>query len=115
MYIHAVSHYLPTQVVGNEHFTKLNGLSSDWIIERTGIEERRKAAADENTNTMAVEVVRLLQDKTDLSSIDLIVGGHVYAPRHNCHAGTRCSASSGNSGDSGCIHFVGMLIAFKCD
>ena len=79
MYIHAVSHYLPTEVVSNEHFTKLNGLSSDWIIERTGIEERRKAAPGENTNTMTVEVVRLLQEKTDLATIDLIVGA-TYTP-----------------------------------
>ncbi|MBC7572589.1 MAG: ketoacyl-ACP synthase III [Spirosoma sp.] len=79
MYIHAVSHYLPTEVVSNEHFTKLNGLSSDWIIERTGIEERRKAAPDENTNTMTVEVVRRLQEKTDLSTVDLIVGA-TYTP-----------------------------------
>lgn len=79
MYIHAVSHYLPTEVVGNEHFTKLNGLSSDWIIERTGIEERRKAAPGENTNTMTVEVVRRLQEKTDLATVDLIVGA-TYTP-----------------------------------
>ncbi|TAE27311.1 MAG: ketoacyl-ACP synthase III [Cytophagales bacterium] len=79
MYIHAVSHYLPTQVVGNEHFTQLNGLSSEWIIERTGIAERRKAAEGENTNTMSVEVVRRLQEQTDLSSVDLIVGA-TYTP-----------------------------------
>jgi len=79
MYIHAVSHYLPTEVVGNEHFTKLNGLSSEWIIERTGIEERRKAAPGENTNTMTVEVVRRLQEKTDLATVDLIVGA-TYTP-----------------------------------
>ncbi|MGA0556375.1 3-oxoacyl-ACP synthase III family protein [Larkinella sp. VNQ87] len=81
MYIHAVSHYLPSEVVGNEHFTKLNGLSSEWIIERTGIRERRKAAPDENTNTMALEAVRRLFDQTTLapSQIDLIVGA-TYTP-----------------------------------
>ena len=79
MYIHAVSHYLPSQVVGNEHFTQLNGLSSEWIIERTGIEERRKAAPGENTNTMTVEVVQRLMEKTDLTNVDLIVGG-TYTP-----------------------------------
>ncbi len=79
MYIHAVSHYLPTQVISNEHFTELNGLSSEWIIERTGIEERRKAAPEENTNTMTLDVVRALQAKTDLSTIDLIVGA-TYTP-----------------------------------
>ncbi|WP_128546694.1 3-oxoacyl-ACP synthase III family protein [Larkinella soli] len=81
MYIHAVSHYLPTEVVGNEHFTQLNGLSSEWIIERTGIQERRKAASDENTNTMALEAVRRLFDHSTIqpSEIDLIVGA-TYTP-----------------------------------
>ncbi|WP_080237801.1 3-oxoacyl-ACP synthase III family protein [Spirosoma rigui] len=79
MYIHTVSHYLPTAVVGNEHFTQLNGLSSDWIIERTGIQERRKAAPGENTNTMTIDVVRRLQEKVDLSTVDLIVGA-TYTP-----------------------------------
>ena len=81
MYIHALSHYLPSQVVGNEHFTQLNGLSSEWIIERTGITERRKAGVDENTNTMALEAVRRLFDNTSLepSQIDLIVGA-TYTP-----------------------------------
>ncbi len=79
MYIHAVSHYLPTAVVGNEHFTRLNGLSSDWIIERTGIVERRKAAPGENTNTMTLDVVRRLQAKVNLGAIDLIVGA-TYTP-----------------------------------
>jgi 3-oxoacyl-[acyl-carrier-protein] synthase-3 len=79
MYIHTVCHYLPTQIIGNEHFTRLNGLSSDWIIERTGIQERRKAAAGENTNTMTVDVVRQMQEKVDLSTVDLIVGA-TYTP-----------------------------------
>ncbi len=79
MYIHAVSHYLPQEVVGNEHFSQLNGLSSDWIIERTGIEERRKAAPGENTNTMTLDAIRRLQAKVDLSTVDLIVGA-TYTP-----------------------------------
>lgn len=81
MYIHSVSHYLPEQVVGNEHFTRLNGLSSEWIIERTGIQERRKAAPEENTNTMSVEVVRRLFNGSSVqpSDIDLIVGA-TYTP-----------------------------------
>ena len=70
---------MPEQVVGNEHFTKLNGLSSEWIIERTGIAERRKAAPGENTNTMSVEAVKQLQEKIDLSDTDLIIGA-TYTP-----------------------------------
>ncbi len=79
MYIHAVSHYLPTAVVDNEHFTQLNGLSSDWITERTGIAQRRKAGPGENTNTMSVIAVQRLAEQTDLSTVDLIVGA-TYTP-----------------------------------
>lgn len=80
MYISAVSHYLPEVVVPNSHFEELNGLTSDWIIERTGILERRKASADENTNTMAVEAIKNLQkDYSDLSDVDLIVAASYTA------------------------------------
>jgi 3-oxoacyl-[acyl-carrier-protein] synthase III len=79
MYIHAVSHYLPEPVVGNEHFTQLNGLSNEWIIERTGIEQRRKAPPGENTNSMSIAVTEQMQQTTDLSGVDLIVGA-TYTP-----------------------------------
>jgi len=77
-----VAAYLPTAVVTNEHFTKLNGLASDWIIERTGIRERRKAAPGENANTMAVAATQALLAELptfDATSIDLIVVG-TYTP-----------------------------------
>ncbi len=81
MYINAISSYLPEQVVTNEHFARLNGLSDQWIVERTGIRERRKAAPHENTNTMAVEAVRqgLALLPYPVQEIDLIVGA-TYTP-----------------------------------
>jgi len=81
VYIHQVATYLPAQVVTNEHFTQLNGLSDEWIIERTGIRERRKAGPGENTNTMAVEATqRALAAAPDFAAgLDLIVGA-TYTP-----------------------------------
>ena len=81
VYIHQVAAYLPDYVVTNEHFTRLNGLASEWIIERTGIRERRKAGPGENTNTMAIEATRrvLAQAPDFAASIDLIVGA-TYTP-----------------------------------
>ncbi len=79
MFLERVSHYLPELVVGNDHFTRLNGLSDEWITERTGIRERRKAPPGENTNTMAVAAVQRLQAQTDLSDVDFIVGA-TYTP-----------------------------------
>ncbi|MGI4823130.1 MAG: 3-oxoacyl-ACP synthase III family protein [Janthinobacterium lividum] len=82
MYLHHVAAYLPAAVVTNEHFTRLNGLASDWIIERTGIRERRKAGPGENANTMGVAATRALLAELpsfDASGIDLIVAG-TYTP-----------------------------------
>lgn len=81
MYINRVSHYLPTLIIGNEYFTELNNLSSEWIVERTGISERRKAGEDENTNTMAIDAVKSLLETIPYSKneIDLIVGA-TYTP-----------------------------------
>ena len=76
MFLHQVGHYLPEQVVDNEHFTKLNGLSDEWIVQRTGIQLRRKAASAENSHTMGVEAVKALLDtiQVDINEVDLIVG-----------------------------------------
>lgn len=81
MYINFISQYLPEQVVTNEHFTRLNGLTDEWIISRTGIRERRKAGPDENTNVMGIEAVRqgLNHLPYPAESIDLIVGA-TYTP-----------------------------------
>ena len=81
MYIHFISQYLPEQVVSNEHFTRLNGLTDEWIITRTGIRERRKAGPDENTSVMGIEAVRRGIDYLPYSTdeIDLIVGA-TYTP-----------------------------------
>lgn len=82
MYIHHVAAYLPTDIITNEHFTRLNGLSDEWITERTGIRARRKASPGENTNTMAVEATRRALAEApafSAASIELIVGG-TYTP-----------------------------------
>lgn len=81
MYINRISHYLPKDVVDNEYFTKLNDLSSEWIVDRTGIRERRKAGEGENTNTMAIAAVEALLENIPYSKneIDLIVGA-TYTP-----------------------------------
>lgn len=82
MYLHHVAAYLPATVVANDHFTRLNGLSSDWIIERTGIRERRRATEGENTNTMAIAAAeRVLREAPGISTaeVDLIIGA-TYTP-----------------------------------
>lgn len=81
MYINAVAHYLPSTVVDNSYFKDVNGLSDEWIFQRTGIKERRKAASDENSNTMGVLAVAnaLPSLQYPVEGVDLIVGA-TYTP-----------------------------------
>jgi hypothetical protein len=81
MYINAISHYLPSTIVGNGHYTRLNGLSDDWIFRRSGIRQRTRAADGENTNTKAIDAITPLIGKLPyrIEDVDLIVGA-TYTP-----------------------------------
>lgn len=81
MYISAIGHYLPGYRVPNEYFLKINGLTDEWIYERTGIKTRTRARGNDNTNTMGIKAVRNLKERygADLSDVDLIVGA-TYTP-----------------------------------
>lgn len=49
--------YLPEQVLTNEELAKRVDTSDEWIVSRTGISERRIAAADELTSDLAVKAI----------------------------------------------------------
>ncbi len=81
MYINALGHYLPSEIVPNEYFLEVNGLTDEWIYSRTGIKTRTKAQKNENTNTMAVDAVRSAVSGLpyNIQDVDLIVGAS-YSP-----------------------------------
>lgn len=57
MYINAIGYYVPTERVDNDHFLDVNGLTSDWILKRTGIRTRSKAAPGESHNSMGLDAI----------------------------------------------------------
>jgi 3-oxoacyl-[acyl-carrier-protein] synthase-3 len=67
--------YLPNQVLTNADLAKKVDTSDEWIVQRTGIHERRIAAAGELTSDMATRAARaaLAHAHVDAASIDLIV------------------------------------------
>ena len=87
MYINAVGSYIPYIRVPNKHFLEVNGLTEEWIYQRTGILTRSKTALYENTNTMGIEAVREVPLKRlpyRIGDIDLIVGAS-YTPSDTVH------------------------------
>ena len=47
--------YLPEKIVSNKDLEKTLDTSDEWITTRTGIKERRIAAANESASSMAFE------------------------------------------------------------
>lgn len=81
LYINRITHYLPENIVPNSYFKEVNGLDDDWIFSRTGIKNRSKAGADENTNTMGIKAVDLAAENLPyaMEEIDLIIAA-TYSP-----------------------------------
>jgi 3-oxoacyl-[acyl-carrier-protein] synthase III len=67
--------YLPNQVLTNADLARKVDTSDEWIVQRTGIHERRIAAPGEFTSHMAVHAARaaLAHAHLDAQAIDLIV------------------------------------------
>ncbi|MBN1318066.1 MAG: ketoacyl-ACP synthase III, partial [Anaerolineales bacterium] len=63
--------YLPEKVLTNEDLTRMVDTSDEWIVSRSGIRERRIAADDESTSTMALEAARAALETADLTPNDL--------------------------------------------
>ena len=70
-----VGAYVPPPVMTNADLEKIVDTSDEWIVERTGIRERRIAGAGVATSDLAVEAARacLLNSGAKASEIDLIV------------------------------------------
>jgi 3-oxoacyl-[acyl-carrier-protein] synthase-3 len=67
--------YLPGRVLTNSELALTVETSDEWIVQRTGIHERRIAATGELTSDLALHAARaaLAHAKVDAQSIDLIV------------------------------------------
>ena len=81
MYINTTGFYVPAGRVHNDYFLEINGLTSEWIQQRTGIVTRSRAGEDENLNTMAIAAVQnaIPSLPYDISEVDLIITAS-YSP-----------------------------------
>ncbi|MDI1248313.1 MAG: 3-oxoacyl-ACP synthase, partial [Lacunisphaera sp.] len=73
--IAGVGSYAPSRIVTNEELSKTVDTTDEWIRTRSGIRERRIAAADETTSDMAVHAARaaLADAKVTAADIDLLI------------------------------------------
>ena len=71
----SVGSYVPERILTNAELAKMVDTSDEWITSRTGIKERRIAAADEYTSDMAAKAALRAMAKASISpeQIDLII------------------------------------------
>ena len=81
MYINAMGTYVPSLRIDNDYFKDVNGLTGEWILQRTGISSRSKCAPGENVNTMAFDAVEDARQHLPyhVKDVDLIVAAHYVA------------------------------------
>ncbi|CUU52794.1 putative 3-oxoacyl-[acyl-carrier-protein] synthase 3 [Actinobacillus pleuropneumoniae] len=73
----ATGSYLPAQIRTNADLEKMVDTSDEWIFTRSGMKERRIAAADETVATMGAQAAKNALEiaSIDYNEIDLIVVG----------------------------------------
>ncbi|MDU7946398.1 MAG: 3-oxoacyl-ACP synthase, partial [Haemophilus parainfluenzae] len=77
--------YLPSHIRTNADLEKMVDTSDEWIVTRSGIRERRIAAADETVATMGCEAAKKALEMANLDpqEIEFIIvattsGSHAY-------------------------------------
>jgi len=70
-----VGGYLPDEVVTNDDLAKFVDTTNDWIVERTGIRQRHRAAPDQAVSDLAVEAAKkaLVAAGRTAEDLDLII------------------------------------------
>ena len=73
--ITGIGAYAPEHVITNDDLSKMMETSDEWIVERTGIHERRIAADDQALSDLALPAARdaLEQAGLDPGTVDLII------------------------------------------
>jgi len=91
--------YAPPEIVRNEDLAEL-GYDADWIIQRTGIRERRRAPQSMNTSDMAHEAaIRCLESAgVEISEVDMIIVATMTPdtpmPSTACHLANKLGSSA---------------------
>jgi len=70
-----IGSYIPEKIVTNKDLEKIMNTSDEWIVERTGIRERRVAADDQATSDLATEAARRALEDAGVGpeELDLII------------------------------------------
>ena len=70
--ISGLGHYVPNNIVTNADLSQLMDTNNEWIVERTGINERRHITQGEDTTTsMGVKAAKVALERANLTPQDI--------------------------------------------
>lgn len=71
----AIGSYVPERILTNAALEQMVDTSDEWIVQRTGIRERRIGEPDEFTSRLAIQAVQNMQDRYGvmLQDVDLLL------------------------------------------
>ncbi len=106
--------YLPEKRLTNAELSKMVDTNDEWIVQRTGIRERRIAAADESTATLATAAGKRAIEAAGLTpnDIDLVIVATVTPemafPATGCVVASRlgCPNRAGFDLSAACTGFI---------
>ena len=109
--------YVPERRLTNSDLEKMVETSNEWIVARTGIEERRIAAPDEKTSDMATKAALRAMEAAGVQpeEIDLIIVGTVtpdtFTPSTACYVQANIGAKNAAAFDisAACSSFLFAL------
>lgn len=115
--IRALGHALPTRVISNSDLEKMVDTSDEWIVERTGIKERRVAANETCTSDLCYDAAAMALRKAGIEArqLDLIIVATVTPdmpfPSTACILQSRLEAWNAAAFDlgAGCTGFLYAL------
>lgn len=85
----SIGAYVPTKILTNADFEKMVDTTDEWIFKRTGIKERRIAAANETTSDMGVNAAKIAIERAglDKNQIDMVICATI-SPDYFCMPST---------------------------
>jgi 3-oxoacyl-[acyl-carrier-protein] synthase-3 len=91
----SIGAYAPENILSNKDLEKMVDTSDEWIVQRTGIKERRIASDDELTSDLGVKASRLAIKRAGLKArdIDAIICA-TLTPDFLCMPATACIIAS---------------------
>ena len=91
----SIGAYYPKKILSNKDLEKMVDTSDDWIVQRTGIKERRIASDDELTSDLGVKASKIALKRANIkvTDVDAVICA-TLTPDFLCMPATACIIAS---------------------